>query len=232
MKFKTERDQLQYKLLGLNEDTIKKRLTIADKRKKPKDLAAARNSKNNWRRNKNNIIKGMKKWHDSTDGKRFHRALGRFNSLRESAAINQYYKDLSAGNDITISYDNTTDGLLALSSIETHLLLELQYYEPDFETLQEYLYIIKMFMSDVQEIKDSLLKSYKTGAMSEDLYVDMVEIIQLFLDPKSYLYVKRDERNLSNDINTEDNKLQEELTKLTALDDSNIKEMYDEIDKF
>lgn len=231
MKFKNEKDQMQFKLMGLNENSIKKRLTLADKRKKPKDHSASRDAKNNWRRNKNSIKKGMNKWHKSTDGKRFHRALGRFNSLREKVAISQYY-DNQKVELVGIGYDKITDGLLSLSSIETHLLLELQYYEPDFEALQEYLFIVEMFMNDVYSIKSKLLNSYMTGNIDSDLYVDMVEIIQLFLDPKSYLYIKRDERGLSNDINSDDNdELETQLEKLDSLDRLNIKELYDSLDK-
>jgi len=231
MKFKSKKDELQFKLTGLNEKTIRKRLTLADKFKITKDHKASRKAKDNWRRNKYKIKKGMMKWHKSTAGKRFHKALGRFNALREKRIIDDFYINQTI-KPVKISYDMITDGLLSLSSIETHLLLELQYYEPDFEALQEYLYIIRQFMNDVYNIKKELLNSYMTGTVNSDTYVDMIEIIQLFLDPKSYLYIKRDQKGLSNDINSEDGEsLKEQLEKINSFEKDEPMKLYESIDK-
>ena len=104
--------------------------------------------KNSWRRNKHKIIKGITKWSNSTAGKRFHRALGRFNALRESSA---YYVDgLTPGENSPIyrpmALDQVNDSLLGISSIETHLFLELQYYESDPEAMSQFLELVDNFV--------------------------------------------------------------------------------------
>ena len=126
MKFKNDNDKIMFEALDFNENTIRKKLQIV---KKSIDRKKSRDMKNNWRRNKHQLIKGIKKWHQSTQGKRFHRALGRFNALRENKN----------------SLDAVTDALFGLNSIETHLILELKFYEPDIEALSQFLQIFEVF---------------------------------------------------------------------------------------
>ena len=181
--------------------------------------------KNNWRRNKNKFKKGIKKWHKSTKGKRFHKALGRFNALREG--ISSYYYNDAQKVDLSIGQVN--DALLSLSSIETHLFIELQYYEPDSVAMNEFLEIVYNFMQDISGIKIELLDTYISGYIDTSTYDDILDIIQFFQDPKMYLYAKRDINGLSNEAN--DSNLIEQLKILENMDfleDS--QKVYSEID--
>jgi len=216
MKFKCDADSIQYKVMGLSEDAIKKRVSMA--KNIIKDRKKQRDAKNNWRRNKHKIKAGMKKWHKSTKGKRFHRSLGRFNALREEST-----------SDIKLSQKMVIDALLSLSSIETHMLLELKYYEPDFNALSEFLLIVEIFHEEANSIKADLIDAYTTGVINNTSYENLIETIQMFLDPKVYFLEKRKENGFSNDILEDgDTQLIElnnliENTKLTT-------ELYNEID--
>jgi len=221
MKFKREEDRIQYEILDLNETEIRKRLELI---RKAKDRKKQRNMKNQWRRNKNSLKKGIQKWHKSTQGKRFHRALGRFNSLRteklsEAGAYQYYYyqDEFDERNPlIPISIEEVNDALLGLSSIETHLFLELQYYEPDSEALQEFLDMVEYFIQDAEYLKEKLLQAYYTGTILKEDYELLTEIFDFFVDPKMYLYTKRQENGLPND--KIDNEFEEQLKFVENLD--------------
>ena len=216
MKFKSKLDEIQFKVLGLTENVIKKRILAA--RDHIKDRKKQRDAKNNWRRNKHKIKKGMNKWHKSTKGKRFHKSLGRFNALREDTPLET----------INIRHNVVTEGLMALATIETHLLIELKFYEPDFEALSEFLLITESFLEESVLIKNDLLEAYTSGAMNSNSYNELIDIIQEFLDPKSYLLIKRSENGLSNDVNED---LDDHLNELNnCIENNTLKELYDGID--
>ncbi len=224
MKFKTDMDAIQYDLLKLNEIEVRKRLQIVSR---AKDHKKSREMKNHWRRNKKKIIKGISKWSRSTAGKRFHRALGRFNALRESASINPLYTNK---NIVNMDMKQVNDALLGLSSIETHLYLELQYYESDPEAMIQFLDIIDDFVMDSSFLKVELLVSYKTGEMEMENYELLTDIIQFFQDPKSYLFIKREMIGKSNDIKDADFTKQIEVIKNLDLSMSG-NEIYNSIDE-
>jgi len=229
MKFKTALDEVQYKILGLNEVEVRKRLTLATQHK-AKDLEKSRNMKNSWRRNKAKIKKGVNKWHKSTAGKRFHRALGRFNALRESA--NAYYtNDLAPGqNHISISMSQVNDALLSLSSIETHLYLELQYYEADAQAMVQFLELLEAFVEDSSEIKSQLLSAYVSGEIESESYNVLTDMVQFFQDPKMYMYAKRDLVGLKND--SDDDTFRAMLQAIQTIDPlAPSNETYDKLDE-
>ena len=190
MKFKNENEQNMFEALNLNEKAIRKKLQIV---KKSIDRKKSRDMKTQWRRNKAKFLKGIKKWSKSTKGKRFHRALGRFNALRENIE--------EQGDVIFINFNEVTDALFALSSIETHLYLELQYYEKDIETLSEFLEIVELFFEEEATLKNILLNSFITGVIPKEYLIKLMEIFSFFIDPLIYYYELRKTYNLENDIN-------------------------------
>lgn len=226
MKFKNDLDKIQFDLLGLNEAEIKKRLSVLVK---AKNHQASRTMKNNWRRNKTQMMKGIKKWASSTAGKRFHRALGRFNALRETVA---YYNDeLTPGvNKVELTMKQVNDALLSLSSIETHLYLELQYYEADAEAMVQFLDLIDAFVKDSSILKIELLSSYISGNLEQEDYNLLTDMIQVFQDPKMYLYAKRDLAGKRNDADDpEFRSMVQSLNQINKNLPSN--EIYDQIDE-
>jgi len=226
MKFKNNIDEVQYKILGLNEVEVKKRLLITTK---AKDYKSSRNMKNNWRRKKVEMKKGIEKWTKSTSGKRFHRALGRFNALREKAYL--YYNDLTPSSTyVELSMAQVNDALLGLSSIETHLYLELQYYEADAEAMVQFLHLVNSFIEDASILKTKLLETYISGKIENESYETLTDMIQFFQDPKMYIYAKRDLVGKRNDI--DDPEFRTQLKAVLDIDMSTPNnEVFDNLDK-
>jgi len=202
MKFKNENDKVLFEALNIDEKTIRKKLQIV---RKAINRKKSRNMKDQWRRNKHKFIKGIKKWNKSTQGKRFHRALGRFNALREDIE--------KQGDVIQIGFDEITEALFALSSIESHLYLELQYYENDIEALSEFLEIVENFFEEEAQLKQILLNSFITGIIPKDYLLELMDIFSFFIDPIIYYYELRTKNGLSNDINKLDGKEKEMFLK-------------------
>jgi hypothetical protein len=90
--------------------------------KRVKDLRRSREAKSNWRHNRSKYKKGIKKFHKSTKGKRFHRSLGRFLATRD-------FKSSMKESLETISVDILMEAAKALSSLKTHLIIETYYYQ-------------------------------------------------------------------------------------------------------
>ncbi len=231
MKFKNKVDEMQFNLLRLDEVEVRKRLKLASK---AKDHKKARTAKNQWRRGKLSLKKGLNKWHNSTGGKRFHRALGRFNSLRETVGHSWYYNsdDLIIPNREmkTITMTQVNDALLSLSSIETHLNIELGFYEPDPEALAQFIEIVEMFHNDASKLRNELMLAYSSGEIKVTCYMLLNDIIQFFQDPKMYVYSKRELEGYSNDTNSID--FVEQVSMAEATNHCNPgNEIYDAIDK-
>lgn len=96
-----------------------------------KDFRKSQEVKSNWRRHRYKMMKGIKSWHKSTTGKRFHRQLGRFLAT----------KILEDNDRLDIEKYET---LKALSSLHTHMYIEGEFFrssvneDVDFELMVEY----------------------------------------------------------------------------------------------
>ena len=98
----------------LLEAFIKRRRQLVDK---VKDFRKSQTAKQNWRHYRKKYMDGIKAFHRSTDGKRFHRNLGRFLASRIT------------DEDFKPSYTELVEYLKSLSSLPTHLLVDLAYYK-------------------------------------------------------------------------------------------------------
>lgn len=92
---------------------------------KLKSFRRSQASKEAWRSNRYKYMKGIRTFHKSTEGKRFHRNLGKFLASRET------FKSLIARESFEpcaiIEWNET---LKALSSLKTHLFIEFDFYRP------------------------------------------------------------------------------------------------------
>ena len=88
--------------------------------KRIKNYAKSSAQKANWRQNRTNMMKGIKSFHRSVDGKRFHRRLGRFLSTRitKDRETNEGYQTLLAKQEY----------LKGINSAKQHLFVELEYF--------------------------------------------------------------------------------------------------------
>jgi hypothetical protein len=118
--------------------------------RKLKDSKKSSTQKKNWRGNRYKMMKGIKAFHKSTEGKRFHKRLGRFLATRlfRSKSTNEdAYQDLL----IKQTY------LKGLNAAKQHLFVELEYFHLLEEQADLELFItdhaIPMFIS----IEESIL---------------------------------------------------------------------------
>lgn len=132
MKFYNELDEKLFnqelKTSELDEvGFIKRRKELV---KRLKDRKKSNMSKQVWRKNRFKIMKGIKKFHKSTKGKRFHRDLGRFLATR----------DLSG-----LAYSECQELVVPIMSCLTHVYYELSWYmniedNVDYEVFSEEVY--------------------------------------------------------------------------------------------
>jgi hypothetical protein len=142
MKFKSDLDRSLF-LLELGQpdstdiETLSEEVTetfIKRRRKligKLRDFRKSQDNKASWRRFRFKMYKGLKTWHKSTKGKRFHRQLGRFLATKMTENLDKVELE---------RYET----LKALSSLHTHMYIEGEYFRPsidedvDYETMVEY----------------------------------------------------------------------------------------------
>lgn len=100
------------------EEFLKKRTPLV---RKIKDYRKSSAQKANWRANRQNMMKGIKAFHKSTNGKRFHKRLGRFLATRIFRK--------AESNDDGFKMLMTKQGVLkGINSAKQHLLVELEYF--------------------------------------------------------------------------------------------------------
>jgi hypothetical protein len=107
-----------------------------------KDFRKQQTSKDIWREKRYKIMKGIKRFHKSTKGKRLHRAIGRFISTREEYDAH----------DIT----QVAELLKALCSAKTHLFIECEYYIPVDEYVDYLIFMEEFFITVNRTIQNVL----------------------------------------------------------------------------
>lgn len=120
---------------------------------KIRNFRKSQNQKKSWRSNRKSFMKGIKKFHKSTQGKRFHRALGRYNATRENLQLK------SENNDLNLV--EVLDILKGLSSLKTHILIEGSY----FRTVEEESEFLDFF-EEVIPFIDRLSKNIIEGDLN------------------------------------------------------------------
>jgi len=114
---------------------------------KLKDFRKSQNAKSNWRKNRYKNMKGIKRFHKSTTGKRFHRSLGRFLATREFGG-NKYKRE---------AFDSSVlEVLTAISSLRTHHFIEFDYYHSMDEEI-DYLIFSDELLPALVRIENALL---------------------------------------------------------------------------
>ena len=98
---------------------IKKRTPLV---KKIKDHRKSVTQKSNWRKNRHKMMVGIKAFHRSVDGKRFHRRLGKFIATRITRKKTNVTENLFS---TLMAKQNSLKGL---TSAKQHLFVELEYY--------------------------------------------------------------------------------------------------------
>lgn len=150
MKFLNESDkelfEYQVKASGDSEDKfIHKRHSLIGSLK---DFRKGEKSKSGWRHNRWRHLIGIKRFHRSTAGKKFHRKLGNFLAGRTFTT-----KSTSQ----TESYLEVHDLKISLSSLLTHALIEREYFMEVSEAAN-----YELFLEELeQEVGRILNEGYK-----------------------------------------------------------------------
>jgi len=118
------------------------------------DFRKSQDAKRNWRLNRREFTKAIKKWHKSTDGKLFHRQLNRFNALRE-----EYESKLDP---------KFLEYICGLTNVISEINSERQYMVPDMDFHLNYLEFLDMLESIIEKIKEKL----KAGMKFKELITD------------------------------------------------------------
>jgi hypothetical protein len=119
-----------------------------------KDFRRQQNTKQQWRHNRYEMMKGIKTFHRSTRGKKFHRALGRFLSTR----IPLSGGSLLAVRDLGESYLRELGEVFkALSSYKTHAWIQIDNYMSVSETA-DYELFLEEACAAVAHVEAELMK--------------------------------------------------------------------------
>jgi hypothetical protein len=125
-----------------------------------KDFRKSQTSRAAWRKSRYKYMKGIKGFHDSTRGKRFHRQLGRFLSTRDT-------RQKGYQRDTRESILEVSDTLKGISSLRTHLYIWLEYYRPVDEAVDAEL-VLDEVLPALARLEAALL-SPDNAATVEDL---------------------------------------------------------------
>ena len=145
----------------LEEGFIKSRKELVDK---IKDFRKSANQKANWRRNRYAIMKGIRGFHDSTAGKRMHRNLGRFIATKES---------------FPKTVGDLVEALKALSSIKTHLIIDLLYYRSLDESVS-----FEFVLDEAMPIIDNMITDLRKNDIAK-ITSDDFEFITRLVEPEA-----------------------------------------------
>jgi len=154
---------------SLSEDAqLIQRRSRLQKNKNVKDHIKSRSAKSAWLRNRKNYEKGIKKFHKSTAGKQFHRNLSRYNSLRNKSE------------DFEISEDDILVLSKGVSSMQTHIIIEIQNVLKDnVDMLNEEVTQIVEVMRDLFELFNVALMNLIEARFNGDkeIVLDVIDII-------------------------------------------------------
>jgi len=167
LKFRSEIDeklaQLEFAESGLSsmEEFLKKRRELEIELT---DWERSQAQKQNWREYRWKYMRGIKKFHSSTQGKKFHRQLGRFLATRDFSDLS-YLKRASTTERVI----ECVDLFVPLLSALTHALIEKRYYESNLSEEVDY----NVFLEElIREVRDAL--NWLLGEGEKDLDKDFL----------------------------------------------------------
>lgn len=140
---------------------IKRRKNIVDAAIEHKDVRKSINAKQNWKRNRRELEKGIKQYQISAAGKTTMRKLHRFNVRNNASGFKNLYTE-----DFT-----REDALKTVLSLQTHLIIESQYCIPDLETHIS----TRLMVENALEILEEITHKIRVG---EDLDQDDLDFLK------------------------------------------------------
>lgn len=148
-------------------DFIRKRQGLVTR---VKDRKKSRLTKIQWKHNKWKMLKGIKRFHKSTVGKRFHRSLGRFLATRSFKG--------------SLAYREAQELVMPVTAILNHAFIEREYYMSISEQI-DYELFCDVVYDEVLAIL-SKLKSTKKDITEHDEFLlrlcEKTSLIKAFAD--------------------------------------------------
>jgi len=169
------------------EEFIKSRSGYTGSKDKDKSNA----QKKNWRKNKGKIKRGIKSFHKSVEGKKFHRNMGRFLATR---ITRDKLSDRKDGKDESFSILENLEYIKALNSAKQQLYIELDYFHTLTEQAQLESLVMDYAVPFFRSIEDKMV-------FNEDLTVDEFDFLLEIVDESKLL------SELTNRINVPIDKL-------------------------
>lgn len=168
--------------------------------KKLKDHRKSSAQKANWRKNRHTMLKGIKAFHKSVKGKRFHRQLGRFLATRifrqKSKAANEAFFDMLLAK---------REYLKGLNSAKQHLLVEMNYFHQLNEQVELEELITDYAYPFLQSIEDAVIEDRELEEDQVVFLMDLVEgnaLIDSFADKTGKSFEEIDDmwKNIAKDL--------------------------------
>jgi hypothetical protein len=122
--------------------------------------------KGNWRKNRTKMMKGIKAFHKSTEGKRFHRNLGNFLATRMTSH--------DTGRS-SLRTNEDFEHLKALNSAKTHLYIELEYYHQVYEQVELEEFALDYAYELFRSIEKKILNDTKLSESEIQFLFDITE---------------------------------------------------------
>jgi hypothetical protein len=133
--------------------------------------------KGNWRKNRSKMMKGIKSFHKSVTGKRFHRNLGNFLATRLTGS--------DYGRSNNSSTNENIEFLKSLNSAKTHLYIELGYYHQVYEQVELEDFTFNYAYSLFRTIETKMLNDTKLTENEIQFLFDITEtaaVVKSFAD--------------------------------------------------
>jgi hypothetical protein len=124
-----------------------------------KDREKSNNMKDRWRRNRRSMLKGIRSFHKSTEGKRFHKRLGRFLASR-----------------ITSKDENEIlEYLKGVNTAKNSLITELEYFHTLTEQVELEEVVINYAIPIFNSIEEKIIKKLP---LTEDEFCFLLDITE------------------------------------------------------
>jgi len=171
---------------------VKRRQLVRDKMK---NFRKSQNTKMDWRRNRYKRLKGIRKWHSSTQGKRFHRNLSRFLITR---IRRENFENFELADRFEI--------LKGISSLKTHLYIEGEYFRSSLDEDVEFEELLSYSIPLLNSVEEKLLNSDLMNISNDEFelifrLVDESELQSMLSDIINISTDELDQKLLNTDFN-------------------------------
>lgn len=128
---------------------------------KLKNFRKSQVTKGQWRKNRYKMMKGIKSFHKSTKGKQFHRSMSRFLINRRDSFLKNPFL--------------SNEALKALSSLETHLYIENDYYLPSVLDNVDRDLLLEELIPTINRVKQAIFKEKSISNSDNEFLLRVID---------------------------------------------------------